>query len=340
MPGAQMRYFVRAANAQPLAVLGFGAAAWKTAPRDAFIGWSPAVRQRNLALVVNNARFLILPWIRIHNLASHLLAQLQRRLPLDWERRYALRPVLLETFCETPRFLGTCYQSANWLCVGETQGRGKLDVHRQSALPVKSVWLKPCPRVGDRDRRTASSVSPMRASISSIMSTSGFALDSARRASVSRSASWGPDASAGLDVRPSRGRPRRSLPVLRAVTRRDLRLQRARRRAISVNTRLPPDSPRSLPPSEARRLERMPGAISLWPEVESVVQDRLAAGICPTAFGQSDLQNTGTVPGSRRCRVTMCPAGVSATRRRPRRSRAGRYRRAATYAADEWRASK
>ena len=143
LPGAQMRYFVRATNAEPLAVLGFGAAAWKTAPRDEFIGWSPAVRQRNLALVVNNARFLILPWIRIRNLASHLLAQLQRRLPHDWERRYAVRPVLLETFCESARFLGTCYQSANWLCVGHTQGRGKLDVHRQSSLPVKSVWLKP-----------------------------------------------------------------------------------------------------------------------------------------------------------------------------------------------------
>ena len=143
VPGAQMRYFVRANNGEPLAVLGFGAAAWKTAPRDEFIGWSPAVRQRNLALVVNNARFLILPWIRIGNLASHLLAQLQRRLPHDWERRYALRPVLLETFCESARFLGTCYQSANWLCVGHTQGRGKLDVHRQSSVPVKSVWLKP-----------------------------------------------------------------------------------------------------------------------------------------------------------------------------------------------------
>ena len=143
LPGAQMRYFVRANNGEALAVLGFGAAAWKTAPRDEFIGWSPAVRQRNLALVVNNARFLILPWIRIDNLASHLLAQLQRRLPHDWERRYALRPVLLETFCESARFLGTCYQSANWLCVGHTQGRGKLDVHRQSSVPVKSVWLKP-----------------------------------------------------------------------------------------------------------------------------------------------------------------------------------------------------
>ena len=107
---------------------------WKTAPRDSFIGWSPAQRQRNLPLVLNNARFLIVPWIRIPNLASHLLAQLQRRLPHDWQRRYTLRPVLLETFCETPRFLATCYQSANWLCVGQTQGRGKLDVHRQVSV--------------------------------------------------------------------------------------------------------------------------------------------------------------------------------------------------------------
>ena len=158
LPGAQMRYFVRATNAEPLAVLGFGAAAWKTAPRDEFIGWSPAVRQRNLALVVNNARFLILPWIRIGNLASHLLAQLQRRLPHDWERRYALRPVLLETFCESARFLGTCYQSANWLCVGHTQGRGKLDVHRQSSrareerlaqAPAQELETNPLP-VGPR----------------------------------------------------------------------------------------------------------------------------------------------------------------------------------------------
>ena len=143
LPGAQIRYFVRATNGEPLAVLGFGAAAWKTAPRDEFIAWSPAVRQRNLALVVNDARFLILPWIRIPNLASNLLAQLQRPLPHDWERRYALRPARLETFCESARFLGTCYQSANWLCVGHTQERGKHDVHRQSSLPVKSVWLTP-----------------------------------------------------------------------------------------------------------------------------------------------------------------------------------------------------
>ena len=96
LPGAQLRYFALAADGEPLALFGFGAAAWKTAPRDRFVGWTPEARQRNLPLVVNNARFLILPWIRFPNLASHLLAQVERRLPDDWRRRYAIRPVLLE----------------------------------------------------------------------------------------------------------------------------------------------------------------------------------------------------------------------------------------------------
>ncbi len=146
LPGAQIRYLVSSVSGQPLALLGFGAAAWKTAPRDRFIGWSPEVRQRNLHLVANNARFLILPWIRIPNLASHILACCQRRLPEDWQQRYAIRPVLLETFCEIPRFRGTCYQAANWIKVGQTQGRGKLDVRKQYALPIKDIWLRPLQR--------------------------------------------------------------------------------------------------------------------------------------------------------------------------------------------------
>ena len=146
LPGAQMRYLVRAAYGEPVALLGFGAAAWKTAPRDQFIGWSPQLREQNLPLVTNNSRFLILPWIRIPNLASHILSCCEKRLPDDWQQRYAIRPVLLETFCEIPRFLGTCYQAANWLKVGQTQGRGKLDVNKQYALPIKDIWLKPVHR--------------------------------------------------------------------------------------------------------------------------------------------------------------------------------------------------
>ena len=146
LPGAQLRYFVHAADGLLLALLGFGAAAWKTAPRDRFIGWDPATRQRNLPLVVNHARYLILPWIRLPCLASHLLARLQRQLPRDWQQRYRVCPVLLETFCETPRFRGTCYTAANWIQLGQTKGRGKLDTRHQHNQPVKNIFVKPlCP---------------------------------------------------------------------------------------------------------------------------------------------------------------------------------------------------
>ena len=143
LPGAQLRYFAHAADGLLLALLGFGAAAWKTAPRDRFIGWDPPTRQRNLPLVVNHARYLILPWIRLPSLASHLLALAARRLPLDWHDRYRQRPVLLETFCDATRFQGTCYRAANWIHVGQTQGRGKLDVHHRSPLTLKHILLKP-----------------------------------------------------------------------------------------------------------------------------------------------------------------------------------------------------
>jgi hypothetical protein len=142
IPGAQLRYFVRAAG-HTIALLSFGASAWKTRPRDEFIGWTPEQRPRNLHLIVNNARFLILPWIQCRNLASRVLALISRRLPDDWHLRYAYRPVLLETFVEKPRFSGTCYKAANWQHVGDTQGRGKLDRLHLRAEPVKSVWVYP-----------------------------------------------------------------------------------------------------------------------------------------------------------------------------------------------------
>jgi hypothetical protein len=145
MPGAQLRYFVRAAG-HIVAALGFGASAWKVKPRDQLIGWTTDQRQRNLHLVVNNARFLILPWIRCKNLASRILALVSRRLPADWQARYAYRPVLLETFVEKPRFTGTCYKAANWRHLGDTQGRGKLDTLHRNAQPIKSIWIYPLAR--------------------------------------------------------------------------------------------------------------------------------------------------------------------------------------------------
>ncbi len=145
MPGAQLRYFVRAAG-HIVAALGFGASAWKVKPRDQVIGWTRDQRQRNLHLIVNNARFLILPWIRCKNLASRILALTAKRLPDDWHARYAYRPVLLETFVEKPRFTGTCYKAANWQPLGDTQGRGKLDTLHRNAHPIKSIWVYPLVR--------------------------------------------------------------------------------------------------------------------------------------------------------------------------------------------------
>src|SRR5260370_31735028 len=118
MPGAHLRYFIRAAG-PIVAALGFGASAWKVKPRDQVIGWTRDQRQRNLHLVVNNARFLILPWIQRKNLASRILALVSRRLPDDWQARYAYRPVLLETFFEKPPFTGPCSRPANCQNLGD-----------------------------------------------------------------------------------------------------------------------------------------------------------------------------------------------------------------------------
>jgi len=145
MPGAQLRYFVRAAG-HIVAALGFGASAWKVKPRDQLIGWTTDQRQQNLRLVVNNARFLILPWIHCKNLASRILALTAKRLPDDWQARYAYQPVLLETFVEKPRFNGTCYKAANWRHLGDTRGRGKLDTLHRHAQPIKSIWIYPLAR--------------------------------------------------------------------------------------------------------------------------------------------------------------------------------------------------
>ena len=141
--GAQMRYAVHDRNGWPVAMLGFSTAAWKTAPRDRFIGWTPEVRQKNLAFVVDNPRFLILPWVRVPNLASHILSIVRRRLPEDWRRQYAIDPVLIETFVETPRFTGATYRASGWIHVGTTQGRGRYDTHRKHDKPKKDIWMRP-----------------------------------------------------------------------------------------------------------------------------------------------------------------------------------------------------
>lgn len=145
LPGAQLRYFI-AADKQIVALAGFGAAAWQTAPRDQFIGWNHDQRKKNLNLIVNNARFLILPWIKSKNLASKILSLMTRHLPDDWEEKYNIRPVLMESFVQKNRFAGTCYKAANWIKVGQTKGRGKLGPAGKISVPIKDVWLYPMDR--------------------------------------------------------------------------------------------------------------------------------------------------------------------------------------------------
>jgi hypothetical protein len=145
LPGAQLRYILLC-EAQPIALLGFGAAAWQTAPRDRYIGWNHEQRQRNLPLIVNNARFLLLPWVHSKNLASMLLARVAKVLPQHWQELYGYCPVLLETFVERPRFTGTCYKAANWIYLGQTKGRGKLAAAGKQSVPIKDLWVYPLDR--------------------------------------------------------------------------------------------------------------------------------------------------------------------------------------------------
>jgi len=142
LPGAQLRYLVESDQGL-LGALGFGAAAWKVAARDRWIGWEAPCREAHLGRVLNNARFLILPWVQVKNLASKVLALAAKRMPEDFAARYGERPVLLETFVEIPRHQGTCYRAANWRWLGETAGRGKLDRHHRAALPRKAVYVYP-----------------------------------------------------------------------------------------------------------------------------------------------------------------------------------------------------
>jgi len=145
LPGAQLRYFI-VSDDNIIALLGFGASAWQCAPRDKYIGWTHEQRKKKLQYVVNNARFLILPWVKSKNLGSKILSLASHRLSRDWQEHYGYRPVLLETFVEKDRFAGTCYKAANWVPVGQTKGRGKLGPAGKISVPIKDLWLYPLER--------------------------------------------------------------------------------------------------------------------------------------------------------------------------------------------------
>ncbi len=127
--GACLRYFVRSEHPREtiLACLQWSSPAWKMAARDRWIGWNDQQRERNLQCIVNQSRFLILPWVHVPGLASKILAHSVRQLPGDFERQYGRRPLLVETLVDADRFSGTCYRAANWILLGQTRGRGRMD---------------------------------------------------------------------------------------------------------------------------------------------------------------------------------------------------------------------
>jgi len=141
--GENIKYLVRDRSGRDIACLLFGSAAWKTAPRDSFIGWDKETREEHINFITNNTRFLILPHVRVPHLASHILGYITRRVQLDWIHKYAHPIHMVETFVERDLFKGTCYKAANWLCVGQTKGRSRQDRYTKLAVPVKDILLYP-----------------------------------------------------------------------------------------------------------------------------------------------------------------------------------------------------
>jgi hypothetical protein len=144
--GENLQYVIRDGQSRPVACLAFGAAAWKCQDRDRFIGWTAEQRQKNLARVANNSRFLILPWVKVPQLGSWILGQVAGRIGRDWQAKYGHPVVLLETFVEQERFRGTVYRAANWQSVGITAGRTRQDRHTCLQVPVKDIYLYPLQR--------------------------------------------------------------------------------------------------------------------------------------------------------------------------------------------------
>ncbi len=144
--GAHLRYTVESQKlpGRFLACLQFSSPAWKMAPRDTWIDWTDEQRRRNLQYIVSNSRFLILPWVSVRSLASKILSLATRQLPLDWQALYGYRPLLLETLVDGSRFPGTCYRASNWIYLGKTQGRGRMDRdHKSHGEASKNIYIYP-----------------------------------------------------------------------------------------------------------------------------------------------------------------------------------------------------
>lgn len=144
--GAHLRYLIQTAGPTPeiLGVLQYASPAWRMQARDRWIGWDDLTRRRNLQHLVSQSRFLLLPWVHIPHLASHVLALSARQLQTDWHRHYHVRPLLLETLVDEQSYRGTCYRAANWIEVGHTTGRGRMDrAHQRHGNAPKRIFLYP-----------------------------------------------------------------------------------------------------------------------------------------------------------------------------------------------------
>lgn len=156
--GAQLRYLVSvsAPRRRVVGAVQLSSPAWRLAVRDGWIGWSDEVRRRNLQQVVSNSRFLVLPWVQVRNLASHVLSLVTRRLRLDWAKRYRVEPLLVETLVDSARYRSTCYRAANWVELGSTTGRGRMDRgHERHGVAPKVVFVYPLVRHAARRLREA-----------------------------------------------------------------------------------------------------------------------------------------------------------------------------------------
>jgi len=151
-PGEALEYLIFDRYQRPLSCLLFAAAAWKIAPRDQLIGWDAKKRQRNLIFVTNNTRFLVLPWVKVKFLASHILSKVAQQIQSDWVQRYNHPIFLLETFVDQ-RFQGTSYKAANWMKIGQTAGRTRQDRYHRIQVPVKDIYIYPLTGTFQEDLR-------------------------------------------------------------------------------------------------------------------------------------------------------------------------------------------
>jgi hypothetical protein len=140
--GSRLQYFIKSRDTE-LGCLQFSASAWALHERDRWIGWNVDDRKNRLHLIVNNSRYLIFPWVHIKNLASRALAIAAKQIQGDWIREYCYAPVLLETFVDMEHFKGTCYKAANWIYLGETKGRGRMDRKHEDVLSRKAIFMYP-----------------------------------------------------------------------------------------------------------------------------------------------------------------------------------------------------